>query len=78
MSPVALVTGAGSGIGRASSIALAVAGFTVVCSGRRAENIGETASVAGNGAIAIGCDGHRHDEQDENDRCRPGRWVHLA
>ena len=56
MSPVALVTGAGSGIGRASSIALAAAGFTVVCSGRRPENIGETASVAGNGAIAIGCD----------------------
>src|SRR5262245_26920717 len=56
MSSVALVTGAGSGIGRASSIALAAAGFTVVCSGRRLENIGETASLAGNGAIAIGCD----------------------
>lgn len=56
MSRVALVTGAGSGIGRASSIALATAGFTVVCCGRRPDNIGETASVAGNGAIAVGCD----------------------
>lgn len=56
MSPVALVTGAGSGIGRASSIALAAAGFTVACCGRRLENIDETASVAGNGAVAIGCD----------------------
>lgn len=56
MSRVALVTGAGSGIGRASSIALATAGFTVVCCGRRPENVAETASVAGNGAIPIGCD----------------------
>ena len=56
MSPVALVTGAGSGVGRASSIALAAAGFTVVCSGRRLEAVDEAASMAGNGAIAIGCD----------------------
>jgi NAD(P)-dependent dehydrogenase (short-subunit alcohol dehydrogenase family) len=56
VSPVALVTGAGSGIGRASTLALVSAGFTVVCCGRRLENIDETASLAGSGAIAIGCD----------------------
>ena len=56
MSTVALVTGGGSGIGRASTIALARAGFTVVCSGRGVETLEETASLAGNGAIAIGCD----------------------
>ena len=56
MSTVALVTGGGSGIGRASTIALARAGFTVVCSGRGVETLEETASLAGNGAIAISCD----------------------
>lgn len=56
MSTVALVTGGGSGIGRASTIALARAGFTVVCSGRGVETLEETAALAGNGAIAISCD----------------------
>lgn len=41
---IALVTGAGSGIGKASSLALAAAGFAVVLAGRRPEPI---ATVAG-------------------------------
>ena len=53
---VGLVTGAGSGIGRASSIALAEAGFTVVLAGRRREQLEETAAAAGNGAVAVVCD----------------------
>ena len=56
MTRFALVTGAGSGVGRASSVALAATGFTVVCSGRRLDAVDETASMAGNGAITIGCD----------------------
>jgi len=53
---VAVVTGAGSGIGRAASIGLADAGFTVVLAGRRQEPIDEAAAAAGNGAVAVACD----------------------
>lgn len=44
---VALVTGAGSGIGRAASMALAKAGFAVVLAGRRPETLADTAAVIG-------------------------------
>jgi len=42
---VALVTGAGSGIGRAVSLALHSAGYRVVLAGRRAEPLEQTASA---------------------------------
>ena len=41
---VALVTGAGSGIGRAASVALHAAGYHVVLAGRRAAQLEQTAS----------------------------------
>ncbi|MEO5634496.1 SDR family oxidoreductase [Gaiella sp.] len=56
MTKVALVTGAGSGIGRAAAIALAGAGFTVVLAGRRLEHLEDAAASAGNGAVALTCD----------------------
>jgi NAD(P)-dependent dehydrogenase (short-subunit alcohol dehydrogenase family) len=43
-SKIALVTGAGSGIGRAVSLALSAAGFSVVLAGRRAEELEKTAA----------------------------------
>jgi NAD(P)-dependent dehydrogenase (short-subunit alcohol dehydrogenase family) len=46
MSGVALVTGAGSGIGRAVALGLQGAGYAVVIAGRRAEALAETASLA--------------------------------
>ncbi len=42
---IALVTGAGTGIGQACSLALMKAGFTVVLTGRRAEKLEETAKA---------------------------------
>jgi NAD(P)-dependent dehydrogenase (short-subunit alcohol dehydrogenase family) len=46
MSRIALVTGAGSGIGRAVSLALLGEGFTVVLAGRRREALEETLALA--------------------------------
>lgn len=44
---IAIVTGAGSGIGRASALALLVEGWSVTLAGRRAEPLHETAALAG-------------------------------
>jgi NAD(P)-dependent dehydrogenase (short-subunit alcohol dehydrogenase family) len=44
---VAIVTGAGSGIGRAAAVALLNEGYAVGLAGRRAEALQETADVAG-------------------------------
>jgi NAD(P)-dependent dehydrogenase (short-subunit alcohol dehydrogenase family) len=45
---VAIVTGAGSGIGRATALALLKAGWRVVLAGRRADALEATRSAAGN------------------------------
>ncbi len=44
---VALVTGAGSGIGRAVAVALMAEGYAVVLAGRRPETLAETARLGG-------------------------------
>lgn len=50
---VALVTGAGSGVGRAVAVALAQEGFSVALVGRRREKLEETAALTG-GRICVG------------------------
>src|SRR4051794_1044995 len=47
---VAIVTGGGSGIGRATALELSACGATVVVAGRRAEPLEETASLVSGGA----------------------------
>ena len=56
---VALVTGAGTGVGRAAALSLNRIGYAVVLAGRRAELLDETAAMAGPGApamLAVPCD----------------------
>ena len=55
-SKVAVVTGAGSGIGRASALALLKAGYSVTLTGRRRQALDETISLAGaDGSRALAC-----------------------
>lgn len=50
---VAIVTGAGSGIGRASALALMREGYSVALAGRRAEALAETAAQADSGSRSL-------------------------
>jgi NAD(P)-dependent dehydrogenase (short-subunit alcohol dehydrogenase family) len=58
MAGVALVTGAGTGVGRAAALALLGDGWRVALIGRRAEPLEETAALGGAGdrALALPCD----------------------
>jgi NAD(P)-dependent dehydrogenase (short-subunit alcohol dehydrogenase family) len=56
---VALITGAGSGIGRAAALALQAKGYHVVLAGRRVEELEKTASMAdavGGDMLPVGTD----------------------
>jgi NAD(P)-dependent dehydrogenase (short-subunit alcohol dehydrogenase family) len=56
VSKVALVTGAGSGIGRAAAIALSKDGFALVLAGRRLQPLEDTAAMLAGESIAISTD----------------------
>ena len=55
-SKIALVTGAGSGIGRAVSLALEASAFFVVLAGRRAEELEKTAALAQGNTLVVPTD----------------------
>jgi len=62
---IALVTGAGSGIGRAAALALQKAGFSVVLTGRRSDALDETSALATSSAgrmLAVPADVSRPDD----------------
>ena len=56
MTRIALVTGAGSGIGQNAAVKLAKAGYHVVGCGRRIEALEETAALIGDGFTPMTCD----------------------
>jgi NAD(P)-dependent dehydrogenase (short-subunit alcohol dehydrogenase family) len=63
---IAVVTGAGSGIGRAVAVALLAEGYHVALAGRRAEALDETAALAaaGDRALAVPTDVTQPDAVD--------------
>ena len=62
---VILVTGGGSGLGRATAVELAACGAQVVVAGRRREPLDETAALCDGGrCVAIVCDIREEDQVD--------------
>ena len=56
---VALITGAGSGIGRSAALALQAKGYHVALAGRRVDELEKTAAMAQSGGgemLAVGTD----------------------
>lgn len=62
--PVAVITGAGGGIGRATAIELAGAGYRVILAGRDANALAETLRAVGGRGLAVPTDVTRSAEVD--------------
>ena len=78
--PVALITGAGSGIGAAIAHALAGGGYAVTCAGRRLERVRDVAKsleAQGGFANAMGLDVTDSDQVDDAVTATAAKWGRL-
>jgi NAD(P)-dependent dehydrogenase (short-subunit alcohol dehydrogenase family) len=62
MAQVAVITGAGSGIGRAVAVELGKAGYAVALAGRREDRLRETAALVGGDALVVPADVSKADD----------------
>lgn len=74
---VALVTGAGSGVGRATTLLFAQEGASVVAAGRTRRTVEETAELAGGGCLAVTCDVSDQDQAADAVRAAVERFGAL-
>lgn len=65
MTKIALITGAGTGIGKATAHKLMKAGYHVICTGRRLEILKDTVSSGSGNGEAIACDVSNPDDVDK-------------
>lgn len=77
MSQTAIITGAGSGIGRAVAIELALQGFDLALAGRRLETLEETASLCSSDALLQTVDVTRADQVEALFSKAKSRWDRL-
>ena len=71
MAKVAIVTGAGTGVGHAAALALMKAGYSVALAGRRQEPLEAVAKEGGGNALAVPTDVTRSGRRSA--RCSPRR-----
>ena len=62
MERVAVITGGGSGVGRAAAVALAADGWSVVVAGRHQETLDETVGLVSGPSLAVTADVAREDD----------------
>jgi len=67
---IAVVTGAGTGVGRAAAMALMKVGFTVVLAGRRIDKLEETQKLGDNVGKSLPVSADMTDP-DRSPRCSP-------
>ena len=74
---IALVTGASSGIGRATAVALVEAGARVIVAARRHERLNELVAAHGDQVFALGMDVSRRSAVDQAFASLPADWTEV-